>query len=577
MAGEHDSSPRYDAAERRWREQAEQIERRRPAAPWMRATDGGIPVEPAYGPHADGVPRDDADYVERIGFPGSAPFTRGGYPTGHRHVQWQTQQIVGYGTAEETRDRLQYVLAQGQSGHRDAVLNVVFDQVTLNGMDSDDRLARGGVGKGGVAIDSLADMATMIAPFDPGETFISLVVTGMGPVMLALYAQACLDRGVSLDRISGVMLNDPLTAYYGARTYLYPPRPSLRLVGDLVAFCTERAPGWNTTGISGYHAREAGATAAMELGFTVACGLAYVQECVDRGLDPNVFAARFSFFLEVHNDFFEEVAKLRAFRRMWATELQRRFGVTDPRALLMRCHVQTAGSSCTAQEPVNNVARTAIQALAAVLGGTNSLHTNAMDEALSIPTEESARVALRTQQIIARETGAARVADPLGGSYFVEHLTDAIEREGRRYLAEVEAHGSDVLDGVLTALERGYFHAQIREQAWRTQALLETGERPVVGVNCLQRPDADVDIELFRADPALERKQLGRLAHWRAQRDSAAVGRAVAAVRAASETDENMLPVLMRAAKDGATVGELVAAMRDTFGTYEEPRPLTAA
>jgi methylmalonyl-CoA mutase N-terminal domain/subunit len=567
----------YSAAERTWRRRADAIEEARPAHLWMRETDGGIPVASSYGPHAPGVPQDDEEYLERLGFPGAAPFTRGGYPTGNRHVSWQTQQVVGFGTAEETRERLQYIMRQGQSGHRNAVMNIVFDQPTLNGMDSDHRVARGGVGKGGVAIDSLGDMATMIAPFDPADSFISLVVTGMGPIMLALYAQACIDRGVPLTEISGVMLNDPLTAYYGAGTYILPPRPSLRLVGDLVEFCTNHAPKWNTNGISGYHAREGGATAAMELGFTIACGLAYVQECVNRGLDPNAFAARFSFFLEVNNDFFEEVAKLRAFRRMWATELQRRFGVTDPRALLMRCHIQTAGSACTAQEPENNIVRIGIQALAAVFGGANSIHTNSMDEALSIPTESSARIALRTQQIISRETGAGRVADPLGGSYYVEHLTDAVEHEGRRYLAEIEQHGDNIVDAVINALESGYFHRQIRERAWATQLLLESGERPVVGVNCFADQAAEIDIELFQSDPALERKQLERLRAWREHRDDEAVATALSRIEAATSTSENMMPLLMTAAKDGATVGEIVTTLRTKWGIYEEPQSLALA
>ena len=571
-----DDHESYADVERAWREQADEVERRRPAPRWLRETESGLPVEPAYGPHAPGAPRSDDELLERIGFPGASPFTRGGYPTGHRHVLWQTQQIVGFGTAEETRDRLLYVLREGQSGHRAAVLNVVFDQPTLNGLDSDHPLAQGAVGKGGVAVDSLGDMATLIEPFDPRETSISLVVTGMGPIMFALYAQACLDRGVPLDRISGVMLNDPLTAYYGARTYLFPPEPSLRLVADVVELCTARAPLWNTVGISGYHAREAGASAAMELGFTVACGLAYVQACVDRGLDPNVFAARFSFFLEVGNDFFEEIAKLRAFRRLWASELSRRFGVTSPRALLLRCHVQTAGSSCTAQEPENNIVRTAIQALAAVLGGTNSLHTNAMDEALSIPTEKSARIALRTQQILARETGVARVADPLGGSYYVEALTDAVEREGRRYLDEIDALGGDIREGVLAALAAGTFHELIEEQAWRTQLLVESGERPVVGVNCFATEEAEVEPELFRSDPALERKQLERLAAWRAARDRAAVEAALTALRAAAGTPQNLVPVLMDSVKAGATVGEIVSLLQSLWGRYEEPRPRVA-
>lgn len=567
----------YGESEKEWRQRADAIEESRPAPRWMRETDGGIPVEAFYGPSSEGVPQSEDDYVDELGFPGMPPFTRGLYPTGHRNVLWQTQQIVGYGTAEETRERLQYLLHAGQRGHRGAVLNVVFDQPSLNGIDSDDPLARGEVGKGGVAIDTLADMSAMIEPFDPADTSISLVVTGMGPIMFALYAQACLDRGIPLDDISGVMLNDPLTAYYGARTYIFPPRPSLRLFGDVVEFCTENAPKWNTCGISGYHVREAGATSAMELGFTIACGLAYVKECVDRGLDPNEFAARFSFFLEVHNDFFEEIAKLRAFRRVWATELEARFGVTSEKALAMRCHVQTAGSSCTAQEPENNIVRTAIQALAAVMAGTNSLHTNSMDEALSIPSEKGARIALRTQQIIANESGVSRVADPLGGSYFVESLTDALEREGRRYLEEIEEHGDDILEAVLTALDSGYFHMRSREQAWRTQELHETGERPVIGVNKFVREDAGIgDVEIFEADPALEQKQRDRLENWRNQRDSEETQAALARLKEATGTDENLVPLLMQAAKSGATAGEMVAVLREVWGTYEEPQPLVA-
>lgn len=551
--------------------QAEALEKARPARPWMTDTSGGIPVAKGYS--VEDAPTSEDEVLAKVGFPGSPPFTRSVYPTGYRNVAWQTQQVVGFGTAEETRERLRYLLEAGLSGFHGAVLNVVFDQPTLNGFDSDADAAAGQVGRGGVAVDSIQDMLDLIEPFDPRSTSLSIVTTGMSPIMVAYYAEACRVRGVDLKDLAGVSLNDPLTAYYGAQTYILPPRPSLRLATDLVEFCTKEMPRWNTVGVCGYHAREAGATAAMELGFTIACGLAYVEAAIDRGLDPNLVGARLSFFLEVHNDLFEEVAKLRAFRRVWATELRNRFGITEPKALAMRCHVQTAGSSCTAQEPENNIVRTTVQALAAVLGGTNSLHTNSMDEALSIPSEKGARIALRTQQILELETGVGRVADPLGGSYFVEALTDAVEREGRRFLSEVEAFGDTMQEAVFAALEAGYFHRVIREQSWADFMAFERGDRPVVGVNVF-RSDEEPDIELFEDDPALELKQRGRLRAWRDGRDETRVSAALDDIRRVAATSENLFPHFMKAASAGVTVGEIVTVLRDLWGTYVQPAPL---
>ncbi len=560
----------YEAQRERWRAQAAAIERSRPARPWMTHTHGGIPVEQGYGP--EDAPIGEEEVLTRLGLPGSPPFTRSVYPTGFRNVTWQTQQVVGFGTAEETRERLEYLLQAGLSGFHGSVLNVVFDQPTLNGYDSDDPAASGQVGRGGVAVDSIKDMRDLIEPFDPRQTSLSLVATGMSPILVAYYAEACRTGGVLLKDLVGVSLNDPLTAYYGAQTYLFPPRPSLRLATDLVEYCTAEMPRWNTLGICGYHAREAGATAAMELGFTIACGIAYIEAARDRGLDPNVFAARLSFFLEVNNDFFEEVAKLRAFRRVWATELQHRFGITEPKALAMRCHVQTAGSSCTAQEPENNIVRTTVQALAAVLGGTNSLHTNSMDEALSIPSEKGARIALRTQQILDLESGVGRVADPLGGSYFVEGLTDAVEREGRQFLEAVEAFGPTMQEAVFAALDAGYFHRVIREQSWEDHMAFESGERPVVAVNVF-RSDEVPDIELFEDDPALEQKQLGRLHAWREARDPSAVSASLADIRRVAVSGENLFPHFMSAASAGVTVGEIVTELRSHWGSYAQPPP----
>ena len=538
----------------------------------MTHTNGGLPVAAAYGPEDVPELSTPERVLAHLGQPGQPPFTRGVHPTGFRNVVWQTQQVVGFGTAEETRERLEYIIENGQTGFRGTVLNVVFDQPTLNGFDSDNLLAHGQVGRGGVSIDSIGDMLDMIEPFDPADTSLSIVVTGMSPVLVSYYVEACAQRGVPLSRIGGVSLNDPLTSFYGAQTYLFPPRPSLRLATDLIEYCTRNVPHWNTLGISGYHAREAGATAAMEIGFTVACGLAYVESALARGLDPNVFAARFSFFLEVHNDFFEEIAKLRAFRRVWANELSRRFGITEPKALAMRCHIQTAGSSCTAQEPENNIVRTTVQALAAVLGGTQSLHTNSMDEALSIPSEKGARIALRTQQILALESGVGRVADPLAGSYFVESLTNDIEAQGREYLAAVEAYGSSMVEAVFAALDDGYFHRTIREQGWIDQMAFERGDRPVVAVN-IHRSDEPLDIELFEGDPFYEEKQLKRLTSWRDHRDSEAAGDALRAIRTGAEGTINMIPLFREAASAGVTVGEIVGELWKIWGTYDQPAP----
>lgn len=548
----------------RWQRSSERVEQRSPAPPWNRRTDGGIEVAPVYT--SRDWPESDEAVDERVGLPGAPPYTRGVFPTGHRNVAWQTQQIVGWGTAEETAERLAYLIAQGQQGHRGAVLNVVHDQPTLAGLDSDHPLAAGQVGKGGVAIDTLGDMQTLTAAFDPQDTFLSIVAMGTAPALLAMYQETSARRGTAGEELAGVMLNDPLTSFWGARTHILPVRPSVRLVTDVVELCQRELPRWNPIGVSGYHAREAGATPVQELAFTLAAGLAYVEAGVARGLDPNEFARRFSFFFEVNNDFFEEIAKLRAARRMWAEELSRRFDVHDPTALALRFHVQTAGSSCTAQEPENNIVRTAVQALAGVLASTNGLHTNAMDEALAIPTETSARIALRTQQLLREELGVTRVADPLGGSWFVESLTDEVEARARELLGELESHGETLLDAIERAVADDWINQQIRDEAWRTQQLVESGERPVVGVNRHVDPDAELHIELFEADEELESKQLRRLEQWRAERDTAACDAALDALRRTCDTDDNLMPALRAAVAAGATIGEVCDQLRDAFG-----------
>jgi len=547
-----------------WRLAADAAQARSPAPPWNEQTDGGIPVKAAYS-SLDWPGGSDAE-AEQLGLPGAPPYVRGVFPTGHRNIAWQTQQIVGWGTAETTATRLRYLLAQGQRGHRGSVLNVVHDQPTLAGIDSDHRLARGMVGKGGVAIDSVGDMATLIEPFEPADTFLSIVAMGTAPILFAMYCEAAAARGTALADLSGVMLNDPLTSFWGARTQILPARASVRLVTDVIEFCSAEVPLWNTVGISGYHAREAGATPVQEVAFTLAAGLAYAEAAVARGLEPNVFLQRFTFFFAVHNDFFEEVAKLRAARRMWSNELRRRFGVTHPRALAMRFHVQTAGSSCTAQEPENNIVRTAVQALAAVLSGTNGLHTNAMDEALAIPTETSARIALRTQQLLKEEMGVTRVADPLGGSWFVESLTDDVEARAKALLAELEGRGPTLLDAIDSAVADDWFNDLIRDEAWRAQQLIETGQRPVIGVNRYADPSAQLRIELFEADEELEQRQLQRLRGWRERRDDSLVTVALEQLRIGCEGPDNLMGPIRWCVRSGATLGEVASVLRTAFG-----------
>ncbi len=550
--------------ERRWEDSAARVEKRFPAAPWNLQTDGGIPVKAVYT-SADRSLGDE----DRVGMPGFVPFTRGVFPTGYRNAGWQTQQVVGFGTAEETAERLRYVIAHGQTGNRASVLNVVHDQPTLAGLDSDHPLSRGMVGKGGVAIDSLADMRTLTEAFVPDETFLSIVAMGTAPILFAMYCASALERGVGLTDLAGVMLNDPLTSNWGARTHILPPRPSARLVTHVIEFCHDRVPRWNSLGISGYHAREAGATPEQEIAFTLAAGIAYVEAGVARGMDPEEFVARFSFFFEVHNDFFEEIAKLRAARRMWATELTRRFGVTNPRALALRCHVQTAGSSCTAQEPENNIVRTAVQALAAILAGTNGLHTNAMDEALAIPTETSARIALRTQQILRDEMGLTRVADPLGGSWFVETLTDDIEQRAMAELDMLEKRGDSMLDAIEGSVD--WINDRIRQEAWRAQQLVESGRRPVIAVNRFVDPDAELRIDLFEHDEALEEKQLRRLAAWKRERNGRSVAGSLNDLLSACAGDANLMEPILAAVTAGATVGEVTSVLQEGLAFGDGP------
>jgi methylmalonyl-CoA mutase, N-terminal domain len=516
-------------------------------------TLSGEPVRPLYT-------EADLPEPERIGLPGEYPFTRGVYPSMYRGRLWTMRQFAGFGTAEETNERFHYLLDHGQTG-----LSTAFDMPSLMGHDSDHPRSEGEVGREGVAVDTLDDMETLFAGIDVGEVTVSMTINAPAAIMLAFYVVAAEEDGVPADRLGGTIQADILKEYIAQKEWCFPVDPAMRLLGDMIEWCSLHMPRWHPVSISGYHIREAGSTAAQELAFTLKDGLTYVEQAVARGLDVDGFAPRLSFFFNAQIDFFEEIAKLRAARRIWARELRDTFGARDPRSWLMRTHVQTAGVSLTAQQPLNNVTRTAIEALAGVLGGTQSLHTNSFDEALALPTEEAVRVALRTQQVIAHETGVANTIDPLGGSYFVEALTDELEARAYEYFAKI-----DELGGMVEAVKRNYPQREIADAAFALQQEIDAGERIVVGVNAHTEGD-DRDMPILRIDPALERKQIGRVQAVRARRDAAAVSAALAELRNnAARTEVNLMPNLLDCARVHATEGEIVEALQAVFGTYTE-------
>jgi methylmalonyl-CoA mutase N-terminal domain/subunit len=528
----------------------------RPAAQQERGafvTSSGFPVEPVYGPwDAPGI-------VKRLGMPGEYPFTRGIYPSMYRSRLWTMRQYAGFSTAEESNRRYRFLLEQGQTG-----LSVAFDLPTQIGYDSDDPMAQGEVGRVGVAIDTVEDMEMLLADIPLDDVSVSMTINATAPVLLAMVLVVARRQGVDWGKLSGTVQNDILKEYIARGTYRFPPRPSLRLTIDLLAFCGAQVPRWNTISISGYHIREAGSTAVQEVAFTLANAREYVRAALEAGLAIDEFAPRLSFFFNAHNNFLEEVAKFRAARRMWAHMMREEFGASDPRSWLMRFHTQTAGSSLTAQQAENNVVRVTIQAMAAVAGGTQSLHTNAMDEALSLPSEGAARVALRTQQIVAHESGLADVVDPLGGAWVVEAWTDRIEEEARAYLEKIEGMG-----GALTAIERGFQQREIHEAAYRTQRAIEAGEQVVVGVNRF-RVDDEETIPSFRVDEAAQRAQVERLRTVRKRRDGNLVTRRLAALEAAARGSENLLPLLVEAVDASASVGEITGTLVPVFGEYRE-------
>jgi methylmalonyl-CoA mutase N-terminal domain/subunit len=494
-----------------------------------------------------------------LGYPGSFPFTRGIQPTMYRGRFWTMRQYAGFGTASESNRRYRYLLSQGVSG-----LSVAFDLPTQIGYDSDAPLAAGEVGRVGVAIDSIDDMATLFEGIPLDRVSTSMTINATAIILLALYVAVGTRQGLKPAQLSGTVQNDVLKEYIARGTYIYPPAHSLRIITDIFAFCEREVPQWNTISISGYHIREAGSTAVQEVAFTFANAIAYVQAAVDAGLDINALGQRLSFFFNAHNDFLEEVAKFRAARRLWARLMRERFGATHPRALQLRFHTQTAGSTLTAQQPDNNIVRVAVQAMAAVLGGTQSLHTNGRDEALALPTEESARIALRTQQIIAHETGVANTIDPFAGAYEIERRTNDIEAGARELLARIDALG-----GTLAAIETGYIQRQIQDSAYKAQVAVDEGAAVVVGVNRCQSDEAS-RVEVFQLDPEVERQQVARVRAVRQARDSSAWRSALDAVGAAARGRDNLVPPIVAAVEASATVGEVADTLRAAFGEYRE-------
>jgi methylmalonyl-CoA mutase N-terminal domain/subunit len=513
------------------------------------------PVERLYLPE-DGV----QDAASDLGFPGEFPFTRGIYPTMYRGQHWSMRQFAGFGTAAETNARFRYLLEQGMTG-----LSTAFDLPTLMGRDSDDPRSEGEVGRGGVAVDSVADLERLFEGIPLDRVTTSMTINGPAAILLAFYFVVAERRGIPLERLGGTIQNDILKEYIAQKEWLFPPAPSLRLVTDTILFCARHAPRWHPVSISGYHIREAGATALQELTFTLVDGLTYVERAVAAGLDVDAFAPRLSFFFDAHIDFFEEIAKFRAARRIWAREMQRRYQPRDPRSLMLRFHTQTAGCSLTAQQPMNNVVRVALQALAAVLGGTQSLHTNSLDETYALPTEENATLALRTQQVIACESGVADTVDPLGGSYYVEALTRRMEEGYHRIAGEIERLG-----GMVAAIEAGYPQRQITESADRYQQQVERGEKLIVGINAFAT-DERASIPTLRISPEVEAAQVAALRHLRSTRGAANWRRALDDLRAAACGDGPLMPALMEAARHDATVGEITAVLKSVFGEYREP------
>ncbi len=518
-------------------------------------TSSGIPLPPILVP-----PDSNTDYLDQLGFPGEFPYTRGVQPTMYRGRLWTMRQYAGYATAQESNRRYRYLLEQGQTG-----LSVAFDLPTQIGYDADDPMSLGEVGKVGVSISSLEDMQTLFQDIPLDKVSTSMTINAPAAILLAMYIAVARRQGVDVRSLRGTIQNDILKEYIARGTYIFPPTPSMRLITDIFRYCHDSLPHWNTISISGYHIREAGSTAVQEVAFTLANAIAYVSAAIQAGLDVDEFASQLSFFFNAHNNFLEEVAKYRAARRMWARIMRQRFQAQQASSLMLRFHTQTAGSTLTAQQPENNAVRVALQALAAILGGTQSLHTNSMDEALWLPTERSVRVALRTQQIIAHESGVADSIDPLAGSYLVEYLTDEIERRAMAYIQKI-----DELGGAIKAIELGYIQGEVQDAAYRTQQAIERGEQLVVGVNAFQG-DETVTLERLKVDPAVEASQHYRLSELRQKRDANTVSQLLGQLEKAARGTENLMPVIIACVENNVTLGETCGVLRNIFGEYHPP------
>ncbi|QKS70987.1 methylmalonyl-CoA mutase family protein [Paenalkalicoccus suaedae] len=542
----------FDQTYQEWQHKLKEQIKKRPERKEVFKTSSHIEIERLYVPD-----KFDSAYKDKIGLPGEFPYTRGIQPTMYRGKLWTMRQYAGFGSARETNKRFRYLLEQGQTG-----LSVAFDLPTQIGYDSDDPMSLGEVGKVGVAIDTLEDMELLFDQISLGDVSTSMTINAPASVLLAMYIAVAEKQGVDSSQIKGTIQNDILKEYIARGTYIYPPEPSMRLITDIFEYCTDHAPSFNTISISGYHIREAGSTAVQELAFTLANAIAYVQAAVDKGLDVDAFAPRLAFFFNGHNDFFEEIAKFRAARRMWASIMKDRFQAKKSKSLMLRFHTQVAGSTLTAQQPENNVVRVSLQAMAAVLGGTQSLHTNSKDEALSLPTEESARIALRTQQIIAYESGVTNTIDPLGGSYYIETLTDKLEEEAQRYLYRIEEMG-----GAVRAVQEQYMQREIRQAAYEAQKKLEGEEDIVVGVNRFTSTDEQA-VPVMKLDEALVSEQVGRLEACRKSRNQEAVEACLADIKQAALNGSNLMFPIIAAVKEYASIGEICHTLRDVFGEF---------
>jgi methylmalonyl-CoA mutase N-terminal domain/subunit len=550
-----DDPQKLQEAKAKYDAQVEKVLKKIPERKAEFVNTSGIPLARVYSP----LDMEEFDYLKQLGMPGQYPYTRAVQPTAYRGRFWTMRQYAGFGTAEETNERYHFLLKSGQTG-----LSVAFDLPTQIGYDSDHELAQGEVGKVGVAIDSLGDMERLFQGIPLDQVSTSMTINSPCAIILAMYLAVAEKQGVAFDKLRGTVQNDILKEYPARGTYIFGPRKSMRLITDIFAYCTEQVPQWNTISISGYHIREAGSTAVQEVAFTLANGIAYVEAAIEAGLKVDEFGPRLSFFFNSHLDFLEEIAKFRAARRLWAKIMKERFGAQDPRSLMLRFHTQTAGCSLTAQQPLNNIMRTAFEALAAVLGGTQSLHTNSFDEALALPSELAVQVALRTQQVIAHESAVCDTVDPLAGSYFVEYLTDQIEAKAQDYIDQI-----DRLGGAVAAIEKGFIQKEILDSAYRYQREIEKGERIVVGLNKFQVKEEEKPKDLLKVDPEVGDKQMARLKELKTTRDDGAVQQNLAELKAAAEGDANLMPPILQAVKSLATLGEICDTLRAVWGEYE--------